>query len=170
MSAGSGPLSLVAGTPEQFEDQFWARHSNPWSGWTRVPSGAVIVYAIYRRNWRLLGAALLWTAMNPFLFSPPKNKDAWMTRAVLAERWWVRDETNRPVGLGYPNICNTAGALGFIYALYAAWRQSPSGATLGVVASIGLKLWWLRVLVRHYDQRTGRWNTPLFGTGVILYR
>lgn len=147
---------MVAGIPEQFEDGFWARHSNPRSGWTRVPSGALLVYAIYHRKWRLLGAALVWTVTNPFLFSPPETEDAWMTRAVLAERWWIEDEANRTVGLGHPNICNTAGALGFIYALYAAWRQSPTGATLGVVASIGLKLWWLRVLVRRYDRRANR--------------
>jgi hypothetical protein len=145
---------MVTGLSEQFEDKFWARHSNPKSGLTRVPTGAVIVYAVYRRNWRLLGVALVWTAVNPFLFSPPETEDAWMTRAVLAERWWVSEETNRTVGLGYPNVCNTAGALGFVYALYAAWQQSPKGATLGVVASVSLKLWWLRVLVTHYDRRT----------------
>ena len=77
-----------------------------------------------------------------------------MTRAVLAERWWVREESNRTVGLTYPNVCNTAGALGFVYALYAAWRESPTGATLGVLASVGLKLWWLQVLVNHYDQQS----------------
>jgi hypothetical protein len=146
---------MGVGIPAEFEDRFWSRHSNPRSGWTRVPSGAIIVYAVYRRNWRLLGAALVWTAINPFLFPPPETEDAWMTRAVLAERWWVREETNRTVGLGYPNICNTVGALGFVYALYAAWRQSPKKATLGVVASVGLKLWWLQVLVTHYDRRTG---------------
>jgi hypothetical protein len=144
---------MVAGTFEHFEERFWRRHSNPKSGWTRVPSGAVIVYAIYRRNWRLLGAALAWTALNPFLFPPPEREDAWMTRAVLAERWWVRAEENRTIGLTYPNLCNTAGALGFVYALYAAWRRSPNGATLGVVASVGLKLWWLRELVERYDRR-----------------
>ncbi len=144
---------MVAGVLEQFEERFWMRHSNPMSRWTRVPSGTVMVYAVYRRNWRLLGAALAWTAINPFLFSPPENEDAWTTRAVLAERWWIREETNQTVGFGYPNICNTAGALGFIYALVAAWRQLPKQATLGVVASIGLKLWWLRVLVNHYDQQ-----------------
>jgi len=145
---------MVASILERFEDRFWRRHSNPKSGWTRVPSGAVIVYALYRRNWRLLGAVLVWTAINPFLLSPPDTEDAWMTRAVLAERWWVREETNRTVGLAYPNVCNTAAALGFVYALYAACQQSPKGATLGVVASVGLKLWWLRVLVKHYDQQT----------------
>jgi len=122
------------------------------SGWTRVPSGAVLVYAVHRRNWRLLGAALAWTALNPFLFPPPETGDAWMTRGVLAERWWVREKRNRTVGLGYPNVCNTAGSLGVLYALYAAWRQAPRAATLGVVASVVLKLWWLRVLMEQYDR------------------
>ena len=145
---------MVPGISEQFEERFWARHSNPRSGWTRVPSGAVIVYALYRRNWRLLGAALVWTAINPLLFSPPETDDAWMTRAVLAERWWITEQNNPTVGPSYPNIANTIGALGFVYAVYAAWRRSPVGATLGIVASVGLKLWWLRVLVEHYDQHT----------------
>ena len=26
-----------------------------------------------------------------------------MTRAVLAERWWVREKTNQTVKLSYPN-------------------------------------------------------------------
>ena len=144
---------MVPKIPEQVEDWFWMRHSNLKSGWTRVPSGAVIVYTLYRRNWQLLGAVLLWTAINPLLFSPPESEDAWMTRAVLAERWWIREETNRTVGLAYPNVYNTGAALGSVYALYAAWRRSPKGATLGVMASVGLKLWWLKVLVNHYDQR-----------------
>lgn len=146
---------MVAGVLEEFEERFWARHSNPKSGWSRVPLGAVIVYAVYHRAWRLLGAALIWTVINPFVFSSPETEDAWMTRVVLAEQWWVREKGNRTVGLGYPNICNTVGALGFLYALHAAWRQSPKGATLGVVTSVALKLWWARVLVTRYDQRPG---------------
>lgn len=140
---------------DRLEAVFWRRHSNPKSGWTRVPTGAVIVSAVYRRDWRLLGAALAWVALNPLLFPPPETEDAWMTRAVLAERWWVRDEGNSTVGLGYPNVCNTAGALGFLYAVFAAWRRRPAGAALGTVASVTLKLWWLRVLVRRYDARSG---------------
>ncbi|MFB6311086.1 MAG: DUF6653 family protein [Salinirussus sp.] len=139
----------------RIEERFWSRHANPKSGWTRVPTGAVIVLAVYRRQWRVLGAALLWTLLNPFLFPPPETDDAWMTRAVLAERWWIRDEMHRTIGLDSPNICNTIGALGFCYALYAAWRQSPIGAIIGTVASIVLKLWWLRVLVEWYDRRLG---------------
>lgn len=140
--------------PEGIEDRFWARHSNPKSGWSRVPIGAVIVYGLYRRDWRLLAGAVCWVVVNPLLFPPPETDDAWMTRAVLAERWWL-ETANSTVGLTYPNVCNTAGAVGFLGALVAAWRRRPAAATVGTVASVGLKLWWLRVLVRRYDDRIG---------------
>ncbi|WP_254839254.1 DUF6653 family protein [Natronomonas marina] len=138
---------------DEIEETLWRRHANPKSGWSRVPTGPVLVYAVYRRNVRLLAAALVWTVVNPFLFSPPAHEDAWMTRAVLAERWWIHEEGNHTVGFGYPNVCNAAGALGFFAALYAAWRRRPAGAALGTVASVGLKLWWLAVLVERYDAR-----------------
>jgi hypothetical protein len=138
---------------DRLEAVFWRRHSNPKSGWSRVPTGALIVFAIYRRDWRLLGAVFVWTAINPVLFSPPETEDAWMTRAVLAERWWIHEQGEHTVGAGYPNVCNTVAAGGFVYALYSAWRQSLRGATLGIVASVTLKLWWLRVLVEQYDAR-----------------
>lgn len=134
-----------------FEDIFWSRHSNPKSGWTRVPTGAVLVYAVYRRDWRLLFAGLLWAAVNPFLFSPSESDDAWMTRAVLAERWWTREEKNGTMGFTYPNVCNTISAISFLYALVAAWRRQPAGAALGTFLGSGLKLWWTSVLVRRFD-------------------
>jgi hypothetical protein len=81
------------------EAWFWRRHANPRSGWLRVPVGAVIVYAVYRRDARLLAGALVWTVCNPFVFPPPETDEAWMTRAVLAERWWVWEEGNGTVGL-----------------------------------------------------------------------
>ena len=87
----------------------WRRHANPRSGWTRVPTGAVLVYAVYRRDVRLLVASLVWTAINPFLFSPPETEDAWMTRAVRAERWWIYEEGNATVGPDYPNMVNAVG-------------------------------------------------------------
>jgi len=111
-----------------------------------------MVLAVYRRDWRLLAATLVWTAVNPVLFSPPDNEDAWMTRAVLAERWWLRQD-NRTVGLGYPNVCNAVASTGFLAALLAAWRRRPVGMAVGTALSVGLKLWWLRELVRQYDER-----------------
>jgi len=145
---------MLSTARERLIDRVWARHANPKSGWTRVPAGAVLVVAVYRRDWRLLAATLGWIVLNPVLFSPPGNEDAWMTRAVLAERRWL-EQGNRTVGLGYPNVYNTVAASGFLIALVAAWRRQPTLATVGVVTSVALKLWWLRVLVDRYDRHGG---------------
>lgn len=138
------------------EDVLWSRHANPKSGWTRVPTGAVLVYSVYRRDLRLLLAGILWAAVNPFLFSPPENDDAWMTRGVLAERWWIHEEENGTVSFTYPNICNTASAGVFLYAFIAAWRQQPASAAVATALATGLKLWWIDVLVRRFDSVTER--------------
>jgi hypothetical protein len=135
------------------EDRLWARHSNPASGWSRLPTGPLLIYAVYRRDIRLLVATLVWAAVNPVLFSPPETEEAWMTRGVLAERWWVREEGNGTVGLTYPNVCNTVGGLAFAAALVAAWRRRPAGTAVATALSSGLKLWWIGVLVRRYDAR-----------------
>lgn len=145
---------MVSLVPETYQEQFWTRHSNPRSGWSRVPTGPVLVYALYRRKWRLFVAGLVWAAINPLVFSPPENDEAWMTRAVLAERWWIHDERNRTVGVSYPNVCNLGSVVASVYTVYAAWRQRPAGTALGTALTVGLKFWWLRVLVRHYDDRT----------------
>ncbi|WP_394348213.1 DUF6653 family protein [Salinadaptatus halalkaliphilus] len=77
------------------------RHSNPKSVWTRIPVAPAVAYAIYRRSWRLLLLSILWGVVNPILFSPPKDEEAWMTRGVLAQQWWVRGEGHGI--LGYPS-------------------------------------------------------------------
>lgn len=141
-------------TITELEETMWRRHANPKSGWTRLPTGALLVYAVYRRDVRLFVVTLAWTAVNPFLFPPPDEEDAWMTRAVRAEQWWIYEEGNATVGADYPNVCNAVGALGFCVALYAAWRRHRTVAALGAVASVAFKLWWLRVLVRRYDAAT----------------
>ncbi|EMA18538.1 DUF6653 family protein [Haloarcula argentinensis] len=145
---------------DSVRDWFWTRHANPKSGWSRVPTGAVIVYAVYQRDWRLLIAAFLWTLVNPVLFAPPENEDAWMTRAVLAERWWLTEEANGTMGLGYPNVCNTGGALASVVALYAAWRRRPATAAVATITMGGLKLCWLRELVQEYDVRKAGTSSP----------
>jgi len=146
---------MTAQLSDSVQDWFWARHSNPKNGWSRVPTGAVIVYAVYQRRWRLLTAALLWTVINPVLFAPPDDEDAWMTRAVLAERWWLTERDNGTMGLSYPNICNTGGALASLFALYAAWHRRPVSAAVATLAMGGLKFCWLCEIVQRYDARGG---------------
>lgn len=111
-----------------------------------------LLYAVYRRDWRLLVAVVAFTAANPLLFPPPADQDAWMTRVVLAERWWT-EAGNGTIGLSYPNLCNTLNLPVFAYAFLAAWRRRPARAALAGTLSVALKLWFVAVLVQRYDER-----------------
>ena len=82
----------------------WARHANPWSGWTRMAVLPLLVLAGWSRAWIGWWAALplalllgfLW--LNPRLFPPPRHLDAWISRGVLGEqRWLDRDRVPVPV-------------------------------------------------------------------------
>jgi hypothetical protein len=135
---------------ERLADAFWARHSNPASGWSRVAVSPVLVYAIYRRNWRLLGAALAFTVVNPVLFPRPERTDNWMSRGVLAEREWI-ESGEGTVGVSYPNALNLLSAPAWLFALVSAIRRRPVATVLGTATAMALKLYWIDDIVR----RTG---------------
>lgn len=135
---------------ERLEATFWERHSNPWSGWTRVLLGPVLFYAIYRRDRRLLAAALGYAVVNPVLFPPPSTTDSWMSRGVLAERDWLH-EGHGVMSLEYPNVLQVVQTPVTLFALCAALRRRPLGTAVGTLAVMALKLWWIREIM----ERTG---------------
>jgi hypothetical protein len=138
---------------ERLEATMWARHENPWSGWTRVPAGPALVLAVYLRSKRLLALVLGWTVLNPFVFSPPdEDVDSWMTRGVRAERWWL-DRGNGTIGLAWPNLLNVAGAVAFVAAFVAAVARRPRETAVATMLASGLKLAWIEAIARHYDRR-----------------
>ncbi|WP_254763387.1 DUF6653 family protein [Natrinema marinum] len=132
---------------------FWRRHSNPKSGWSRTLLLPAILTGIYHRNWRLVIGAVVFAVLNPLLFAPPENDDAWMTRVVLTEQWWT-DEMNRGVlSASYPNVLNLLNVPLSAYALVAAYRRQPYRAIVAGVLSMGLKFLFVGALVRRYDAR-----------------
>lgn len=135
-------------------ETFWDRHSNPKSGWSRAGLTPVLLYAVYRRNWKLLVAAVAFTFLNPILFSPPEDEDAWMTRVVLAEEWWTEEQNEQLFGLSYPNVLNLLNVPVSLYAFVTAYRKQPVRAAICGVASMALKFWYVGELVRRYDART----------------
>ena len=135
---------------ERLEDVFWERHSNPWSGWTRVAAGPALLYAVYRRDRRLLAATIAFTVVNPVLFPRPERTDNWMSRGVLAEREWI-EAGNGTAGSDYPNVLNLLSAPAWLYALYSAFRRRPLRTAVATAVSMALKLWWIDAISR----RTG---------------
>ncbi|RAW44417.1 hypothetical protein DQW50_14245 [Halorubrum sp. 48-1-W] len=136
---------------ESIRDAVWRRHANPKSGWSRVLVTPVLLYAVYRRDGRLAVLAVAFTIVNPVLFSPPADDDAWMTRVVLAERWWVEERGEAVLSRSYPAVLNLLNLPVFASALLAAYLKRPVWAVLAGLASIGLKLRFVDELVQRYD-------------------
>lgn len=147
-------------TIDEFRETFWDRHSNPKSGWSRTLVLPAILYAVYHREWRVAAAAIVFTVVNPFLFSPPVDDDAWMTRVVLAERWWRTDREQPVFDLFYPNVLNVLNIPATGYAFVAAYRRHPRHTVLAGVISMALKLWYVGALVRRYDAETAATHEP----------
>ncbi|UPV75390.1 hypothetical protein M0R89_04815 [Halorussus limi] len=135
---------------------FWERHENPASGWSRVPTGPLLLYAVYARNWRLLGATAAFVALNPVLFPEPgPEADAsWMTRGVRGERLWVQG-----ADAGRAGLLNAVNVPVFLWAVYAAVRRRPAQTAVFTALTMALKLAFVDRMAKLYDREAGR-ETP----------
>ncbi|KPQ04602.1 MAG: hypothetical protein HLUCCA12_16565 [Rhodobacteraceae bacterium HLUCCA12] len=88
-------LSKAAQRIMAMDDEVWARHANPLSGWSRVSILPLLAVAIWSRVWIgwwalvPVSAVLMWTWLNPRLFPSPPSIDNWMSKGVLGERIWL---------------------------------------------------------------------------------
>lgn len=105
------------------------------------------MWAIYRRDRRLVLATTAYVAVNPVLFPPPRRTDSYLSRIVLAERAWLADG-NGTVGTGYPNVLNLCNVPVSLYALASAVRRDPVGTVVGTLGVMALKLWWTDAVLR----------------------
>jgi hypothetical protein len=132
----------------------WRRHANPLSGWTRVATTPVVVYALYHRNWRLVALLAVWVVLNPVAFPPPHTTDAWMTRGVLAEREWIA-AGNRTVGLSWPNVLNLLNLPTTAYLGWATLRRRPVHTVVATTMLMTFKLWWVAEIVEETGVEAG---------------
>lgn len=63
----------------------FARHSSPWSMWTRWASTPLMLVPVWRRSGRDAALVGMWMAVNPVVFGKPAHDRAWSTRAALGE-------------------------------------------------------------------------------------
>ncbi|MFC7203809.1 DUF6653 family protein [Haloferax namakaokahaiae] len=138
---------LSLGVRDRLEATFWERHANPWSAGTRILAYPILMYAIYRRDAKLLTATAAFLAVNPVLFPRPKRTDNWLSKIVLAEAEWL-DAGNKTMGLDYPNVLNVINIPVTIYAFASAVRRDPVGTALGTLGVMVFKLWWTDAIVK----------------------
>lgn len=142
------------------DDTGWARHANPWSGWTRILTTLpLLVAAIWSRTWLgywsliPIAFALWWIWFNPRAFSPANDDDAWITKCVLGERLWSKrkqmpvPERHRTV----PNVLNIVSLTGFPFLIWGLVSSQPWPTALGVVLIAGAKLWYIDRMAILYE-------------------
>jgi hypothetical protein len=111
------------------------------------------MYGIYARDSRAVVAVLGFTLVNPVLFAPPEDAEAWMTRVVLGERMYYRHrEGRRPIdALNYLNGPITA------YAVYSAYRRRPIRTALFTALSMATKFLFVGYVARYYRKNRSRY-------------
>lgn len=127
----------------------FARHSSPWSAWTRWASTPLMLVPVWRRSGRDAALVGLWMALNPVLFAPPAHERAWATRAVLGEEHWIAE---RPADTAM--AVDVAAAAAGLVAMVGAYRRRAMLAAAGTAVEMGLLLVYWELMARYYD-RTG---------------
>jgi Family of unknown function (DUF6653) len=132
----------------------FARHSNPWSAWTRWASTPLTLVPAWtrRRNHAVLIA--LWLAVNPFVFGKPGHERAWSTRAMLGEELWI---SRRPRDAAMVvSALTSAVSLG---AIIAARRHRLLPAAIATAVQMSLTLVYWEQMVGYFERETQPGNT-----------
>jgi len=76
------------------DDERWLRHANPVSVYSRYTVLPFITISVWSRVWIgryflvPLALSVVWTFLNPRLFSKPESMESWASKSVLGERIW----------------------------------------------------------------------------------
>lgn len=140
-------------------DAVWKRHANPWSCWTRVPILPLLCLAIWARVWvgwwclLPIAALIVWTWVNPRAFPPPVSTRSWASRAVMGERVWLaRDQIRIPDHHRvWAMLLSVLPVLGLPPLIWGLWDLHIAWLLLGLVLTIGPKMWFLDRMVWLYD-------------------
>ena len=147
------------------DDDGWARHANPASGWSRLATGLpLIVLAAWSRVWigwwaaAFLALVAVWLWANPRLFAPPPDDAAWMSRVVLGERLWTRrHELHLPEAETIlPHVFNLLAGLFSCLLIYGLFVLEPIPTALGAAGAFLFKLAFVQRMAVLYERVSAR--------------
>lgn len=127
----------------------FARHSNPWSAWTRWASTPLVLVPVWTRSRRDAALVAAWLAVNPVLFPKPANDSAWATRAMLGEEQWILDRPRDATMV----LSAVTGAIS-VGALVAARRHHLRTTVIATGIQMVLVMAYWEQMVRSYDRRS----------------
>ncbi len=143
----------------RMDDAAWARHASPWSVWSRFSVLPLFVIAVWSRVWIgwwaviLVALVLLWTWVNPRLFSAPSHTDTWAARGTFGERVWLNRKTVPVPAHHVPwayGLSALAG-LGLLPMAWGLWQLDPGWTFGGLVLTVVAKTWFVDRMVWLYE-------------------
>jgi len=143
----------------KMDDATWARHSNPWSVYTRFSCLPLLVLAIWSRQWLgwwslgPVAITLFWIWLNPRLFGPPETTDNWASKGTFGERFFLnrRKVPVPPSHVAWANGLTAVMGLGLPLLGYGLWVLEPFAAFAGLVLVFGPKVWFVDRMVWLYE-------------------
>jgi len=157
---GKFSLGQVAETIMGMNASTWARHANPWSGWSRLTALPLLAMAIWSRVWfgwvalAPIALVLLWIWLNPRIFPAPRSTDNWMSRGVLGEQMWLSGGHLTLPGhhIRMARLLSAASLIGIVVAGYGLTVLDPGYTVAGIATTVLSKLWFLdRMVWLHSD-------------------
>lgn len=96
-----------------------------------------------------LRVAVLWTLLNPRVFSKPKSTNNWASKSVLGERVWSsRDKVSIPnQHKVLPNVLSVIVGIGSIFVIWGTYKFAIWYVLFGAVLVYCGKLWFLDRMV-----------------------
>lgn len=131
-------------------DNIWERHTNKWSGWTRVLVIPLLFVALWHHSGVAVFFIILWIIVNPMAFPPPKSTDNWMSKGVMGEKIYTQ---NGVFHWDFPTFLNIINGLTFFPSLYFMYMQNFWPALYLATFSIVVKFWYLDRMVFLYEAK-----------------
>jgi hypothetical protein len=125
----------------------FARHSHPWSAWSRWASAPLLLVPVWRRSWRDAALVGAWMAVNPVIFGKPAHERAWSTKAILGEEKWIAE---RPLDAAM--AVNAGAAIAGTIAMIAARRRRALPAVVAIGTQMALLLVYWELMARYHDR------------------
>ena len=111
----------------------FARHSNPWSAWTRWVSTPLMLVPVWRRSWRDAALVGLWMALNPVVFGKP--------------------DMGKPIQ--YSLAVDVAATAAGVFAMVAAYQRRAMPAATATALEMALLMAYWELMARYYDRNVG---------------
>lgn len=141
------------------EGDAWLRHANPWSVYTRIPIPALLVAAVWSRQWlgwwclAPVAAVVVWMFVNPRAFPPPRSLDHWASRGVLGEKYYgARKEHPIPENHRVaPWVLTAINAAGVPFVVWGVVTYDVWMTLFGLAVHMAGKNWFIDRMALLYD-------------------